>query len=545
MGDEWNGRRNDAPGGAGASPDDLERQAREALALIRERVGDLGSRVRRVMERAGEHWDASAPAQAAGPGLPSVDAERARRLIDRWVSIDFLVDPDLLAGFALHTLEPGAIWRVEVRERGETRTIEERGEPYRGAQAQPTQPTQPILPPWDYTFPLTPEIESGERRERLAGTDMVRACLVCNGTGHRPCHDCDGHGFVTCPQCRGRSRLSCPRCRGRGRVADPVAERRARSGTGYIQVQAERFAVEAGERVADFAERLRQDYGVPLPPAKEWMPVAPASGATIPCPDCVDGTIPCACGNGKRVCATCEGSGHAECQDCKGTGRVVRHRELVRRFDTRLSLRTLPLDERVTSWVPQDVLARGAGDRVWSGGLDAAATLATPSHVPLDTWKAALAFAGAAVVGEAAGESARRIVSRQLALVRLPLARIEYTFAGHQYVVIAFGRPGAERFWAESFPPRWSRVGRFLRALSRDLSELGPPATERPAITERPDGTPVSMLEEYRARRAAENARPPDITAPPPDAKAPDTTVPPPDAEAPDMTASPPERSDK
>jgi hypothetical protein len=526
MGEEWQNGRHDLAG-RDATADELERQAREALEQIRRSWGDLGGRVRRVVERAGQHWEASAAVPVADETLKPEDRELARALARRWVSIDFLVDPDLPAGMSPLTSEQAAIWRAEVRERGETRAIEERAIAYRGGQ-QGDAPTRPTLPVWDYDFPATPEIESGERRERLAGTDAVRACLTCNGTGHRSCQQCEGRGFVVCPRCRGRAKLTCPRCRGRGQIADPRAERRARSGTPYLQVHAERLAQEASERVADFAERLRQDYGVPLPPSRDWVPVAPASGETIPCPECLDGTVACACGNGKRVCAVCQGSGHEECAACKGTGKVVGTREVVRRFDTHISWRTLPAEGTAADWVPQDVLSRGTGQRHWDGAVeDARALPEAPPDVPEGVWKAAVAYAstvehddsavrdegaareGAAREGAARertgheGEGARtggdrHVIGRRLALVRLPMTRVRYHFAGHQYELVAFGAAGKERFWAQAFPPRWSRMGRFLKAVSRDLGELG---TGEGAPEHNHTEAPTP-LDDYRARRA-------------------------------------------
>ena len=115
---------------------------------------------------------------------------------------------------------------------------------------------------------------------------MVRACLRCNGTGHQSCHHCEGKGFVQCPVCHGRDSVTCRRCRGRGRIADAQAERRARASKSYLQVHAERLASDAAVRLADLSERLRQEHGVPLPPSSDWLPTAPASGETTPCPDC-------------------------------------------------------------------------------------------------------------------------------------------------------------------------------------------------------------------------------------------------------------------
>ncbi|MDE3231324.1 MAG: hypothetical protein KGO05_15710, partial [Chloroflexota bacterium] len=51
-----------------------------------------------------------------------------------------------------------------------------------------------------------------------------------------------------------------------------------------------------------------------------------------------------------------------------------------------------------------------------------------------------------------------------------PVTRIEYSFAGRMYEALAVGRAGEERFWAETFPPRWNRLSRFVQAVARDLA---------------------------------------------------------------------------
>ncbi len=480
--------------------DELERQAREAMQTIRETVGDLGSRVRQALEHASTLWDEAGTAVPTSSTVSPAQERRARELAKRWVSIDFLVDPELPDGMGALAVREASIWKLELRERGEVRTLSDSSEPYRGQQAQ--QPG-PVLPVWDYTFPASPEIEAGERRERLVGTDLIGACLKCNGTGHRSCVACDGKGFVVCHTCHGRARIPCRTCRGRGRIADVAAERRARSGKGYFQVQAERLAADAGTRLADFAERLRQEYGVPLPPSAQWAPTAPASGETIPCPDCVNGTVACECGNGKRVCDGCHGAGATPCPACGGTGRVVRYREVVRRFDTRISQRILPHGEAGEGQpLSDEVIRRSAGELLWEGSLESMDS-ATPEAVPLPVWAQAMAFArgdGLALrpaTGQTPAEEERHVMSRRLQVLRVPVTRVEYAFGGQTFSFIAVGREGAERIWTEEFPPRWSRVSRFFKALVRDLSRDslgGRPVSREPGE--------VSSIEAFRARRA-------------------------------------------
>lgn len=486
--------------------DELERQAREALRLFRESAGELGTRVREVMDRATTYWQEAGPEPPEKSGVPMADDLRARELARHWVAVDFLVEPELPEMMSVRGLRTASVWKLELRERGETRFLSEGYEPYNG---EVVGVPGPVLPIWDYAFPVSPDIQAGERRERVHGTETLAACHPCNGTGHRACKACSGKGFVQCPACHGRSRLPCPRCRGRGRIADPVAERRARSHKGYFQVHAERFANDAGNRLADFAEKLRQDYGVPLPPSANWAPTAPASGETIPCPDCVDGTIPCTCRSGKRICDTCNGTGAEVCASCAGTGRNMRYKEVVRRFDTRISERLLPVDDPVAAgWLTDDMMRRARGEPVWAGDPESVGG-AAPLGVPGSVWAAALEFVRgngralppaqppANVGGRGPSEDSRRVTSRQLYLTRVPVSRVEYGFAGKGFVFVAVGAAGTERFWSQDFPPRWSRVGRFFKALSRDLG-LETSELERTRVT---PSTGLTNLDEFRLRR--------------------------------------------
>jgi hypothetical protein len=498
MAGEWNGARQEPSDPDTPTPDALERQAREAMAQIRARVGDLGSRVRRVVERAGEHWEASAPAPSAGnPSVPISAGERARVLARRWADIDFLVDPELAAGIAVHSLEESALWRVELRERGETRLLEVRVAPYRGEQMPHHQDVRSV---WDYTFPATPEIEAGTRRERVPGTGSVLACDACGGSGRRPCRSCDGAGNTLCARCRGTGRLSCLHCRGRGRLAKP------RAGASPTQLRVERLAQDAGERVIDLQDRLAHAWGKSFRPTFEWTPTRTEADDTVPCPYCESGTTACDCDRGKRVCTNCNSTGVEECPRCKGSGRVIRYREVIRRFDTRIGTRTLPLDERASDWLLEETLARATGEQIWAGPLEEAQReSAAPSGVLDAVWNEAIAFTAQGIPDDTAnmtsggaGEGERRFISRRLALIRVPLVHLDYEFARHRYVVTAYGMEGQERFSAERFPHRWSRVGRFFRAISRDLGE--PPATSPSGETR----DSITTLEDYRARHTGD-----------------------------------------
>jgi hypothetical protein len=94
---------------------------------------------------------------------------------------------------------------------------------------------------------------------------------------------------------------------------------------------------------------------------------------------------------------------------------------------------------------------------------------------------------------------ARHVISRRLFLERVPVTRVEYTFAGQRFAFLAVGQMGSERFWAQQFPPRWSRVSRFLKALARDLQGDSGTPSEQSSPHHR-----LTRLDDFRARKAGE-----------------------------------------
>jgi len=488
--------RKDWQNARGELSDELERQARETMRVMRESAGELGSRVMQAMEYAGVLWNEASladPPAKLDMQLSTEDEQRARSLVRRWVRKDFLVDPDLAEAMHPLSLRDAAVWRIEVREQRETRSWGETTAHYNGETLPPPGPTQLL---WEYSFPQ-PDGDAGERHERLDGTAVVGACLTCQGTGHRSCSECEGKGFVQCSACHGRARISCRRCRGRGRIADPKAERKARASKGYFQVHAERLATDAAGRLADFSERLRQDYGVPLPPSARWAPLAPASGETLPCPDCQGGTIPCtACRDGKVVCTTCRGSTYVTCDDCGGTGRVIRYREVVRRFDSKVTA-SVASPQAGSEWVTDEMLRRASGVEAWSGEASDLSE-SPPVNVPAAVWMAtrevALDTPEPSEQSVATTHEERHVMHRRIRLSRVPATWLEYAYGGHQFEVVAVGNGRSERFWSDEFPPRWSHVGRFFKALVRDLNGEH---TQRPPRANGTNGT-LHVLDAYR-----------------------------------------------
>ncbi|HKS68919.1 MAG TPA: hypothetical protein VJQ45_00765, partial [Ktedonobacterales bacterium] len=222
---------------------------------------------------------------------------------------------------------------------------------------------------------------------------------------------------------------------------------------------------------------------------------------------------------GKVVCATCQATGYDRCPACSGTGRVVRHAQVVRHFDTHIHQRTLPYGEtQAAGWVTHEMLRKVHAEDAWDGPTDAMGSIGAPESVPADVWTAAVAFArtpgGEPQASSPAAPSERRVISRRLRLSRVPVTRVEYTFAGKPFSFVAVGREGHEKFWAHEFPPRWSRVGRFLRALSRDLArDAGTASGGGSGQGERPAGL-LSHIDDFRHRRLTSGRSEGDAAAP-------------------------------
>jgi len=199
-------------------------------------------------------------------------------------------------------------------------------------------------------------------------------------------------------------------------------------------------------------------------------------------------------------CETCAGQGSIDCPVCAAAGKVVRYRDVIRRFETRIHSQALPFaGATLIGGLSEATVRRAPGETVWDGLID---DLRGEAHtgVPEEIWRAARELtrqAPSAPKGTQADgmqTDGRRVISRRVRFSKVPVTRVEYTFAESPFSFVAVGRAGEERFWAESFPPRWSRVQRFISALTRDQDH-----DEVAGLTDAP--TDIAILEEYRARR--------------------------------------------
>src|SRR6266581_4521345 len=476
MGDEW--KENPQPANGADQPNqddvgDIDKRLEEIKRTVVQGANEAQQRIRRVVDRASEYWQKTqtpiTPQQAS-----SEEEQRIRQLANMWSNENWRIARELGTYMNLVSWSVDEVWEITVQTRLETRTMETVTEPYTG---KPLAKPQPLLPVWDYELPPVTGLKAPPSRTRLEGLDEVVACTNCNGTGRALCTTCAGRGWYVCPDCKGRTKKRCSTCRGRGYIADWVqTEKRP-----FFKKQAENIASSMSERVSDVFDGIRQQ-GVPIPNPVDTDPAN--KGKTVPCPDCVNGEVDCTCGNGKRVCENCQGAKSTFCATCSGTGKVVRHREIARRFDLVTQTRIVG-----SSPIPERRLAAAGGEVVYNTEVNE--TLhpdAAPEGVPMDVWQATVELAqeestNQEKYGVETPLGGTRSSLQVLELVRIPYTRVDYRYGNQDYTFFVYDSNGQEKFHADRYPARWDRIERLVRAISADLMT---PAQQDSAISNRP-----------------------------------------------------------
>ena len=469
-------------GYGGGQPDsgDMDKRIEDIKRVVTQGANEAQQRIKRVVDKASEYWQQVQVAPT--PRQPSsVEEQRIRQLANMWSTENWRVARDLGTYMNVVAWSTDEVWEVTVQTRWETRQMEMGTEPYTG---RPLGKPQPLLPVWDFELPPVTGLKAPMSRMRIEGLDEILSCTVCNGTGRALCAACTGRGWVVCPDCKGRTKKRCPTCRGRGYVSD-WAEKQKKS---FFKKRAENLATSVNEKVADVFEGIRSQ-GVPIPNPVDTDPAN--KGRTIPCPDCVNGEVDCTCGNGKRVCEACQGAKSVLCANCGGTGKVVRHREIVRRFDLRSQTRVVG-----TSAIPEQRLLKASGELVYNAEVDEALHPdAPPERVPLDVWRVAVDLAtkaGASPEKPAVDnpQAQSRATLQVLELIRIPYTKVDYRYSDQDYTFYAYDAEGKEKFYADRSPARWDRVERLVRAITTDLMA---PAQDSPQANNFPPGYRVPV----------------------------------------------------
>jgi hypothetical protein len=458
MGEEWD--QNPTP--EQPNFDDLDKRIDEIRRKVIESTSEAQLRIKRVVDKAGEYWQ-----QTNAPLEPhrasSVEEERIRHLANLWSLGNWQIARDLGTYMEVVSWSEDEVWEVTIQTRWETRNIEIISEPYIG---KVLGKPKPLLPVWDYELPVVTGLRAPESRVHVEGLDEELSCIACNSTGRLLCATCTGRGWVICPDCKGRTKIRCTTCRGRGYIADWSDAKKKP----YFQRQAEGLTNAVNTKVSDVFEGIREK-GMPIP---NPMDVDPASkGRTVPCPDCVNGEVECTCGTGKRVCENCKGAKTELCSHCGGTGKVVRHYEIVRRFDLREERQIVG-----SNIIPEQRITKATGDLVYNAEIhEPLYADAPPEGVPSEVWRLAVDLTNKA--SEEQNDAGTRMSSSQgaqtraglqvMELVRIPFTKVDYRYGDQDYTFYTYDVQGEEKFFAERYPARWDRIERLVRFITADL----------------------------------------------------------------------------
>jgi hypothetical protein len=440
------------------SQENFDKRIEDIRRVVVQGATEAQQRIKRVVDKASDYWQ-QAQTNPAAHQATSVEEQRIRQLANIWSTENWRVSRDLGTYMELISWSTDELWVASTETRWEARTMEIVTEPYAGRQVGIPQP---LLPAWDYELPPVVGLKPPQTRTRLEKMDEIVGCTACNGTGHMLCSICNGRGWIVCPDCKGRTKRRCTTCRGRGYVADWAPTEKKP----FFKKQAENLTTSVGGKVADVFENIRQQ-GVPIPNPIDTDPAS--KGATVPCPDCVKGEAPCTCGNGKRVCSACEGAKMSLCSNCAGTGKVVRHREIVRSFDHRSQTHVMG-----ETPIPTGYLLKANGDMVYNAEVNEPLYAeAPPDSVPADIWRSTVELVNReGQVPEKPGidqQTVSRATLQVVELIRVPYTKVQYRVNNQDYVFYIYDSEGREKFYADRYPARWDRIERLVKAITTDL----------------------------------------------------------------------------
>jgi hypothetical protein len=182
------------------------------------------------------------------------------------------------------------------------------------------------------------------------------------------------------------------------------------------------------------------------------------------------------------------------CDNCGGTGKIVRHKELVRHFE--LSFQTKFVGNGP---IPEERLTNSVGDLVYSSEInDMLYPEAPPEAVPIDVWRAAVQVVEQSSKPEnttnfrpVSVRSESRPSLQVLELVRVPYTHVEYRYNNQLYTFYIYDVDDHEKFYSERYPARWDRIERLVRSISADLMTPADQTVPDPAVPPPPSPSTV------------------------------------------------------
>ncbi len=158
--------------------------------------------------------------------------------------------------------------------------------------------------------------------------------------------------------------------------------------------------------------------------------------------------------------------------NCGGTGKVVRHYEVVRRFDLREQRQIVG-----TNVIPEQGLSKATGDLIYNAEINEPMYAdAPPEGVPSDVWRLAVQLSNnaseeqnASGVRASSPGTQTRAGLQVMELVRIPYTKVDYRYADQDYIFYTYDVEGKEKFYADRYPARWDRIERLVRFITTDL----------------------------------------------------------------------------
>ena len=171
----------------------------------------------------------------------------------------------------------------------------------------------------------------------------------------------------------------------------------------------------------------------------------------------------------------CKGAKTELCVHCGGTGKVVRHYEILRRFDLREQRQIVGANV-----IPEQRLAKATGDLVYNAEINEPLYAdAPPEGVPTEVWRLAVQLSNNANEEQKDAATRTNPSSSQatqtraglqvMELVRIPYTKVAYRYGDQDYTFYTYDVQGEEKFFSDRYPARWDRIERLVRFITADL----------------------------------------------------------------------------